>query len=58
MLVQFFSRKIYIEKKCKAIEIAKKAETCTNLTFWKDRFKLNQGGRAAVVWKLDNKWLT
>lgn len=37
--VQSFSKKIYIEEKCKAIKIAKKTKTCTNLFF--DRTDLN-----------------
>ena len=53
--VQFFSKKIYIKKKYKSIKIAKKAETYANFTFCCNKFKLNQGPKAAVVWKLDNK---
>ena len=59
MSVQSFPGKICIEEKSKAIEIAKKAEDRVNLTLWCDGSKLDQGGAgAAVVWKLDNEWLT
>lgn len=58
MPVQFSPKKICIEEKCKAIEIATKAKNQANLTLWCNGFKLDQGTRAAVVWKLNNKWLT
>ena len=59
MPVQSFPGKICIEEKCKAIKIAKKAENLINLTFWCDGSKLDQGETgAAVVWNLDNEWLT
>ena len=45
-----------MEEKCRAIEEAKKDRA--DLILWCDGSKLNQGGTgAAVVWKLDNRWL-
>ena len=56
MPVQYFPGKIFMEEKCKAIEKAKKDHA--NLILWCDGSKLNQGGTgAAIVWKLDNRWL-
>ena len=57
--VQFFPGKICIEEKCKAIKIAKQADNWADLTFWCEKSKLDQGKTgAAVIWKLDNEWLT
>ena len=59
MPVQSFPGKICIEEKCKAIEIAKKADDRADLILWCDGSKLDQGETgAAVIWKLDNEWLT
>ena len=59
MPIQSFPGKICMEEKCKAIEIAKKAGDQADLTLWCDGSKLDQGGTgAAVIWKLDNEWLT
>ena len=59
MPVQFFPGKICIEERSKAIETAKKADDRANLSLWCDGSKLDQGeAGAAVVWKLDNEWLT
>lgn len=55
--MQSFPRKIYRKEKCKTIKIAKKTKTCINFTFWYDRFKLEKRIGAAVVCKLNNKWL-
>lgn len=49
MPVQSFLRKICIEKKCKTIKIVKKTKNRANLFSWCNKFKLNQGTKAAVI---------
>lgn len=38
--------------------MAEKAETCINLVFWFDGFKLNHETKAVIIQQLNNKWLT
>ena len=60
MPVQVFPGKVFIEKRSRAIQVAK--EDQADLALWCDGSKLDQGGTgAAVVWKRhrqDSEWQT
>ena len=57
MPAEVFPGKIFVEEKCRAIEIAKRDQA--DLSLWCDGSKLDKGETgAAVAWKQGDEWLT